>query len=81
MAILTVTSKADSGAGSLRETISKAQAGDTIIFASSLANQTITLSSNNGKGGALAMYRWNWDKYTFGITPLEWIKSSLGLIR
>ncbi len=45
MAILTVTSKANSGAGSLREMISKAQAGDTIKFASSLANQTITLSS------------------------------------
>jgi hypothetical protein len=45
MAILTVTSKANSGAGSLRETISKAKAGDTIQFASSLANQTITLSS------------------------------------
>jgi hypothetical protein len=45
MANLTVTSTADSGTGSLREAISKANAGDTIQFASSLANQTITLSS------------------------------------
>jgi hypothetical protein len=45
LAILTVTSTADSGAGSLREAIAKAQAGDTIQFAPSLANKTITLTS------------------------------------
>jgi Ca2+-binding RTX toxin-like protein len=45
LAILTVTSTADSGAGSLREAIEKAQAGDTIKFSSSLANKTVTLTT------------------------------------
>ncbi|MBH8554074.1 hypothetical protein I8751_17220 [Nostocaceae cyanobacterium CENA357] len=45
MAIISVTTSADSGAGSLREAISSAQAGDTIKFASSLANKTIKLTS------------------------------------
>lgn len=45
MAILTVTSAADSGAGSLRAAIAAAQSGDTIRFSSALANQTITLAS------------------------------------
>jgi Ca2+-binding RTX toxin-like protein len=45
LAILTVTNNADSGAGSLRQAIASAAAGDTIQFASSLANQTITLTS------------------------------------
>ncbi|MBW4680265.1 MAG: calcium-binding protein [Microcoleus vaginatus WJT46-NPBG5] len=45
MSILTVTTNADSGAGSLREAIASAQAGDTVQFSSSLANQTISLSS------------------------------------
>ena len=43
--IITVTSNADSGSGSLRNAIATAQAGDTIQFDSSLANQTITLTS------------------------------------
>ncbi|MEQ9371187.1 MAG: DUF4114 domain-containing protein [Coleofasciculus chthonoplastes F3-SA18-01] len=45
MNTITVTSAADNGAGSLRAAIAQAQAGDTIKFASSLANQTITLTS------------------------------------
>jgi parallel beta-helix repeat protein len=45
LAILTVTNNADGGAGSLRQAIASAAAGDTIQFASSLANQTITLTS------------------------------------
>lgn len=45
MSIITVTSTADSGQGSLREAIALAQAGDTIQFASTLANQSITLTS------------------------------------
>jgi len=45
MTIITVTSNADSGQGSLREAIALAQSGDSIQFASNLANQTITLSS------------------------------------
>ncbi|MBW4636002.1 MAG: right-handed parallel beta-helix repeat-containing protein [Iphinoe sp. HA4291-MV1] len=45
MSTITVTSNADNGAGSLREAIAKAQSGDTIQFASNLANQTITLTS------------------------------------
>lgn len=43
--ILTVTSAADSGAGSLRATLAAAQAGDTIRFATGLANKTIRLTS------------------------------------
>jgi hypothetical protein len=42
---LTVTSAADSGAGSLRAEIAAANSGDTIQFASSLDGQTITLTS------------------------------------
>jgi hypothetical protein len=42
---LTVTSTADSGAGSLRAEIAAAHSGDTINFAPSLAGQTITLTS------------------------------------
>jgi hypothetical protein len=45
LGILTVTSLADSGAGSLREIINQAQNGDTIKFAANLANQSITLTS------------------------------------
>lgn len=43
--VKTVTNTNDSGAGSLRETVTNANAGDTIEFASNLANQTITLTS------------------------------------
>ncbi len=42
---LIVASAADSGAGSLRDTIAAAQNGDTIVFDSSLDGQTITLTS------------------------------------
>ena len=45
LATITVTNKNDSGAGSLRSAIASAAAGDTIQFASSLANQTIALTS------------------------------------
>ncbi|MBF2083542.1 bluetail domain-containing putative surface protein [Thermoleptolyngbya sp. C42_A2020_037] len=43
--IITVTTTADSGAGSLRAAIAQATSGSTIRFASSLAGQTITLTS------------------------------------
>jgi hypothetical protein len=43
--VLTVTSASDSGAGSLRDAIESSHGGDTIKFASSLASQTITLTS------------------------------------
>ena len=46
LAIITVSNTADSGAGSLRQAIADAQAGDTIQFASNLAGQTITLTSS-----------------------------------
>src|SRR5713101_4521482 len=42
---LTVLNNLDSGAGSLRNTIKDANSGDTIVFAPSLAGQTITLTS------------------------------------
>ena len=45
MAIITVSSSADRGAGSLREAIYKADSGDTIKFDSSLSDRTITLES------------------------------------
>lgn len=44
MAIITVTTTADSGTGSLREAIANAQSGDTVKFSSNLANQKITLT-------------------------------------
>ncbi|MFM7427500.1 MAG: hypothetical protein ACKO7W_21275, partial [Elainella sp.] len=45
MAIITVTSTADSGAGSLRNAIAQARSGDTIQFAPALAGKTIGLNS------------------------------------
>ncbi|MGQ4648644.1 Ig-like domain-containing protein [Lyngbya aestuarii] len=45
MATITVTNNADNGEGSLREAIGNAKAGDTIQFDSSLADETITLTS------------------------------------
>jgi len=42
---ITVTNTANSGAGSLRDAVSRATSGTVIRFASNLANQTITLSS------------------------------------
>jgi parallel beta-helix repeat protein len=45
MATLAVTNNGDSGIGSLREAIAIAQSGDTITFASTLANQTISLTN------------------------------------
>lgn len=45
MAILTVSTVADSGTGSLREAIAAASSGDTIQFSTSLANQTLTLTT------------------------------------
>ncbi|MGI0491216.1 Calx-beta domain-containing protein [Alkalinema pantanalense CENA528] len=45
LAVVTVTNTNNSGAGSLRDAIANARTGDTIAFSSSLANQTITLSS------------------------------------
>ena len=44
MAIITVTSSADNGDGTLRQAILDAQSGDTIKFDSSLSNQTIALN-------------------------------------
>jgi hypothetical protein len=46
LSTLTVLNKFDSGAGSLRDTITKAKDGDTIVFAASLNGQTIALTSD-----------------------------------
>ena len=46
LSTLTVTSALDQRAGSLRDTITKAKSGDTIVFAPSLDGQTITLTSD-----------------------------------
>jgi predicted outer membrane repeat protein len=46
MTVITVTSNSDTGTGSLRDAIYKAQSGDTIKFNASLANQTITLKQH-----------------------------------
>lgn len=45
MAIITVTSTADSGAGSLRAAVAAAKSGDQVQFASTLAGKTINLNS------------------------------------
>jgi hypothetical protein len=45
LSVLTVLNNADSGAGSLRDTLAAAQSGDTIGFDPSLTSETITLSS------------------------------------
>ena len=42
---LTVTSAADDGAGTLRQTIAVAESGDTIQFSPELSGQTISLTS------------------------------------
>src|SRR5215470_13500363 len=46
LSTLTVTNALDSGAGSLRAAIKAAGSGDTIVFASGLVGQTITLTSD-----------------------------------
>jgi hypothetical protein len=43
---LTVTNALDKGPGSLRDTITKAKGGDTIVFDPGLGGQTITLTSD-----------------------------------
>src|SRR6516164_3753690 len=45
LSILTVTSAADEGPGTLRQTIAVAESGDTIQFSPSLNGQTISLTS------------------------------------
>jgi hypothetical protein len=46
LSTLTVLNTLDKGAGSLRNTITGAKNGDTIVFAPSLDGQTITLTSD-----------------------------------
>src|SRR5207237_5877675 len=45
-ATFTVTNANDKGSGSLRDAITNAKSGDTIVFAPSLIGQTITLTSD-----------------------------------
>lgn len=47
MTIFTVANIKDSGAGSLRDAVAKAQSGDTIKFSSTLAAKKITLTSGD----------------------------------
>src|SRR5262249_35449010 len=46
LSTLTVLNNADSGAGSLRDTMAAAQSGDTVVFDSSLMREAITLTSH-----------------------------------
>jgi hypothetical protein len=46
LSTLTVLNTLDKGAGSLRDTITNAKSGNTIVFAPSLNGQTITLTSD-----------------------------------
>jgi hypothetical protein len=46
LSTLTVLNVLDKGAGSLRDTITSAKSGDTIVFAPNLERQTITLTSD-----------------------------------
>src|SRR3954454_22697440 len=46
LSTLTVLNALDKGAGSLRDTITKAKDGDTIVFDPGLAGRTITLTSD-----------------------------------
>jgi hypothetical protein len=46
LSTLTVLNNHDSGSGSLRDAISRARDGDTIVFATSLDGQTITLAGD-----------------------------------
>ena len=55
MAVITVTSKANWGKGSLRDAIAKAQSGDTIKFDAGLSNQTITLEKFIGISKSLTI--------------------------
>ncbi len=45
LSTLTVLNNADSGSGSLRGIVAAANSGDTIVFANSLKNKTIRLTS------------------------------------
>ncbi|MEO1390967.1 MAG: right-handed parallel beta-helix repeat-containing protein [Cyanobacteria bacterium J06634_6] len=45
MGIITVTNTTDSGSGSLRSAIDRAESGDRIVFANNLKNKTIRLTS------------------------------------
>ena len=61
----TVTSVADSGAGSLRQAINASIAGDSIDFDPALNGQTITLTSGQlGIGRDLTINGPGWDKLT-----------------
>ncbi|HLO86546.1 MAG TPA: cadherin-like domain-containing protein [Nostocaceae cyanobacterium] len=81
LATITVTNNNDSGAGSLRQAIAQAQAGDTITFAANLANQTITLTSGqltinknltiDGAAAANLVISGNNSSRVFEVTPNE----------
>jgi hypothetical protein len=82
---ITVTNNNDSGPGSLRNAIASAASGDTIQFASSLANKTITLTTGQlvinknltieaGKAGQLTISGNNTSRV---ILTGEWTKVTL----
>jgi len=82
---ITVTNNNDSGPGSLRNAIASAASGDTIQFASSLANKTITLTTGQlvinknltieaGKAGQLTISGNNTSRV---ILTKEWTKVTL----
>jgi hypothetical protein len=81
LSALTVTTAADSGAGSLRAEIAAANSGDTINFASSLKGQTITLTSGEllinkgltiqGPGAAQLTTSGGHASRVFDVTPIQ----------
>src|SRR5262249_51632641 len=78
LSTLTVLNTLDKGAGSLRDTITNAKSGDTIVFDPSLDGQTITLTSdelaikkslhNEGPGASLLAISGNDTNRVFDIS-------------
>ena len=76
LSTLTVLNTLDKGAGSLRDTITNAKSGDTIVFDPSLDGHTITLTSdqltiNKAKSGDTIVFDPSLDGPTITLTSGE----------